>query len=303
MAKRAVVVGINDYSIQFPGGTSNLNDCVNDAASFYHLLVDAFGFDPSQTYYYTDQAASRTTILQALRYAVSTAEPGDVACFYFSGQGARVRADASRADGDRYYEAIVPASGDWITDWEMYDAASTMAQSAVNFTVILDSAHSGGLHQPGSHEKCVDFDPALVQAMVQYMRTIIPCGTCQPPDSQDMSGNVSNVRATGPRVACDVDDSKALAASARSTLITACRYDELAYEGEPAYQNGLLTQSFLDMVTSANFQIDHATLLGQVRTGVAAKIASTHPGEAQTPQLLGLQNRPSEGFLQGWTST
>ena len=31
------------------------------------LLVDAFGFDPSQTYYYTDAAADRTTILQALR--------------------------------------------------------------------------------------------------------------------------------------------------------------------------------------------------------------------------------------------
>src|SRR5207248_2968926 len=75
--KRAVVVGVNDYSTQFPDGQSNLAGCVNDASSMYHMLTSTFGFDPSQTYYYVDRDASRNNILQALRYITSTAEPGD----------------------------------------------------------------------------------------------------------------------------------------------------------------------------------------------------------------------------------
>src|SRR5690242_9860073 len=124
--KRAVVVGVDDYTIQFPDGRSNLAGCVNDATSMYTLLTAAFGFDPSQTYYYVNGDATRNNILQAVRYITSVAEPGDVACFFYAGHGARIRSDASDPSSSKYYEAIIPSSGDWITDWEMNQLANDL---------------------------------------------------------------------------------------------------------------------------------------------------------------------------------
>lgn len=61
MAKRALTVGINKYTILDPTGDSNLNACVNDARSIYHLLRNNFGFD--DIYHLEDFLASRDTIL------------------------------------------------------------------------------------------------------------------------------------------------------------------------------------------------------------------------------------------------
>ena len=51
MAKHALVVGINDYSVQSQLssqqvglGWPQLNFCIADADSMYHLLIESFGF-------------------------------------------------------------------------------------------------------------------------------------------------------------------------------------------------------------------------------------------------------------------
>jgi hypothetical protein len=293
MTKRAVVVGINDYTTQFPDGSSNLAGCVNDAQSAYHLLVDAFGFDPSQTYYYEDAAASRTTILQALRYVVSVAEPGDVACFFYAGHGARLPSDPANPATNKYYEAIVPASGDWITDWEINDIAAGLQPSTVNFTVILDSCNSGGFHEsaPDSRTRTVDFSPSLVEAMVANMSTVIPCGVCLPADSTVMNNNVSLVKGNGNGVVCAVDDNKSLVPQSKSTVVAACRYDEVDIE---TGGHGALTQGLLDIVNASNFSITYTDLIDELRTKVQSHNLT------QTPTLLGQENRVIEEFLAPW---
>ena len=296
MAKRAVVVGVNDYTTQFPDGRSNLAGCVNDAASAYHLLVDSLGFDPSQTYYYVDAAASRTNVLQALRYITSTAEPGDVACFFYAGHGARIRSDPGNPSTNKYYEAIIPASGDWITDWELNDIASGLQQSTVNFTVLLDACHAGGFGEPApdTRTRTIDFDAALVQAMVQNMNTIIPCGVCLPPDANVMDNNVSSVTGHGNGVVCSVDDNKSLVPLAKSTVVAACRYDEVDLESGG---HGALTQALLDIINASDFQITYTDLIDQLRARMQARSLT------QTPTLLGQQNRMTEGFLAPWATS
>jgi hypothetical protein len=294
--KRGVVVGVNDYSVQFPGGGSNLGGCVADAQSVYHLMVDAFGFDPSQTYYYVDSAADRNTILQALRYITSTAEPGDVAGFFYAGHGARLRADASNPASDKYYEAIIPFSGDWITDWEIYGIGNDLKPSVVNFTLLLDCCFSGGFHDaaPDLRGRTIPYDQALVDAMVQNMKTVIPCGVCLAPDATDMNNNVSNVVGQGNGVVCSVDDNKSLVPMSKSTVIAACRYDEVDIESGG---HGALTQGLLDIVNASNFQISYQALIDQLRTDM-----QTH-NLTQTPTLLGQQNRAAEGFLEAWSTS
>ena len=143
MTNRAVVIGINDYSQQTslpPGWTiGNLNFCVADAQAMSNLLVESFGFDPGLTFL-TDTAASRDSIIQAAQSMLSISAPGDVACVAYSEHGGRFPADPSNPD--RYYEAIIPASGSPITDLDIHNLASMLDQSTVNFTLILDSCNS-----------------------------------------------------------------------------------------------------------------------------------------------------------------
>lgn len=303
MTKRAVIVGINDYSIQFPSGNSNLAQCVRDAQSMYHMMVDAFGFDPSQTWIYTDRAASSENIRRALRYMLINSEPGDVACFYYSGHGAQV----PTANGT-YYEAIVPASGQWISDHDLYVLADQLQPSVVNFTVILDSCYSGGMHNESEGSQCVRsvrFSDDMIQRMLQSMRTRIPCGVCVPSASA-LQNNVSNVRAPGSGlVICDEDPDQLFVQQAKSTLISGCRFNELSNE-DPSLGHGLLTQAFLDLVNQSNFQIDHRTLLERLRTNVQTyfdrliRPLNMAGNTSQTPQLRGQQNRMEELFLDAW---
>lgn len=310
MAKRAVVVGINDYSVVDPTGNSNLNSCVNDANEMANLLIDAFGFDPSQVYRYTDRAASSATIQRALAYVLGQSEPGDVVCFYYSGHGGRFPARAGQTDSDKYYEAIIPASGAPITDHDLFRLANTLNPSAVNFNVILDSCHSGGMHDADDiiKSRSLRLSRQIIEGLIQFLRTLIPCGVCIPPSSGVMNNNVSNVTAAGEgRVDLDEDPNKTLVQQSKSTLISGCKFSELSWEvggAGGAAGHGLLTQSFLDLVNQSNFIINYHDLIAQLQRRVAEKITSWilphHPGTTQTPQLMGQMNRMEEEFLAPW---
>ena len=73
MTKRAVIVGVNDYSVQ---GASSLRYCVPDAAAFYHLLRDAFLFDPQNLFYLVDSNATSERIRQTLRFVLAAIATG-----------------------------------------------------------------------------------------------------------------------------------------------------------------------------------------------------------------------------------
>ena len=87
MTKRAVVVGINDYTGIDASGNSNLNCSVADANSVVSMLSDAFGFDASDVTLITDQAATRDAVLAGLTTMIGASQAGDVALFYYSGHG------------------------------------------------------------------------------------------------------------------------------------------------------------------------------------------------------------------------
>ena len=306
MVKRAVVVGINDYCVLDPSGWSDLSYCVSDAQSMYHLLIDAFGFDPKQVFYYTDAKATRDNILKAVNFITSKGEAGDVACFYFAGHGARIRADVSKANCDTYYETIIPFSGDWISDWDLRRIAEALEHSYVNFTVILDSCHSGGMHKTDELQKCRSpiFTGELIKAIVEYLTTLIPCGICLPKGSDELKNNVSKVKDSGKGpIDLDEDPDKTLVKLCKSTLISACKFSEAANE-HGSFGHGLLTKSLLDLVNQSNFEITYHDLLDDVRAKVQKYVKDKLiSGTAQTPQLRGQKNRMEENFLAGWTQS
>jgi hypothetical protein len=64
MTKRAICVGINDYSAR--NDCATLPDARPDGEAWAQLLPDAFGFETQNITLITDQQASRQRVLSAL---------------------------------------------------------------------------------------------------------------------------------------------------------------------------------------------------------------------------------------------
>lgn len=294
MTHRAVLAGVNDYSSQasLPPGWSvgNLSKSVADVNAMSTLLSGSFGAQIDSSL--TDGSASRDAILDAIRTMLASGEAGDVATFFFSGHGGRF---PDSSDPSKYYECFIPASGAPITDADIRAIADVLEPSYVNFTLILDSCYSGGIHDgtPDSPIKSAMYSDDFIQTCVQNMTTIVPCGAAA--DSSDFAGNVSNVHGQGNGVVCSVDDNKSLVASSKTCLVAACRYDETAQEGP---SNSVLTQAILDVVGSSGVDVSYLTLIDGLRED-----AQNTLGAAQTPTLLGQENRMDENFLAGWNSS
>src|SRR5690349_500964 len=212
MTKRAVVVGINDYTGIDPTGNSNLSCCVADATGIANLLQQAFGFAASDIVTLTDQAATRSAVISALSSMANGSEPGDVACFYYSGHGSVEPDDPSNPSCERFYESICTATRPFLTDKDLFSIANQLQQSVVNFTVIADSCHSGGLEQETdavAKYKSLAFGSDLSQRIAGYMNTWIPAGIAVPSNSEVCKNNVSGVSVSeGGHLTCEEDPSQ-----------------------------------------------------------------------------------------------
>jgi hypothetical protein len=305
MAKRALVVGIDNYRVFDPSGKLNLNKCVNDAKSMAYLLQNAFSFD--KIYTYLDRQASKANLLSALRYLISLSEIGDTLCFYYSGHGSRQRSLLKEADCDTYYESIFLGDGTQITDKEMSALTAALDPDVINFTVILDSCHSGGMHGGDALLKCPIYDPSLVEAMVRYLKTLIPFGVCVGENKSALANNVQNVKAGAKgEVLLDLDPDldKIFIPSSKTTLLAGCQFDESSYIGPSTYPRSVFTQCIFEIANRSNFNKPCTNVLDEVRTKIREKIAAGHLGSnRQTPQLFGQRNRMKELFLAEFSFT
>ncbi len=309
MTQRAVVVGINDYTGIDPTGGSNLGCCVADATSIADLLP-SFGFDAANIVTFTDGAATRSALLAALTDMVRASIPGDVACFYYSGHGSIEPADPSDASCERFYESLCTATRPFLTDKDLFAIANQLQQSVVNFTVIADSCHSGGMDQEidaAAKYKSLAFGSDLAERVQNFMHTWIPVGIAVPTNSDSCVNNVSQVTVSeGGHLRCEEDPSQIFVPLAKMTLLSGCRFWELSYETNG---HGLLTQALLDTVTADNVQMSYGALLETLQRKVAAAFQNLLPAvpanypQSQTPQLRGQANRMDEGFLQAWSAS
>jgi hypothetical protein len=158
--RRALLVGINDYSASriaapAPSGPGpaagrqwpSLTGAVNDVNAIAEMLTLLYGFERGDILTITDQDATRTAILQALRQQlVEPAAPGDMLLFYYAGHGSQVRNSLSD-EPDLLDESLVPADSlrgaPDIRDKELRPLFNRILDRGARLTVILDSCHSG----------------------------------------------------------------------------------------------------------------------------------------------------------------
>jgi hypothetical protein len=297
MAKKALVVGINDYS-NWNSGVSvggltlsapNLQWCVTDASSFADLLKSGFSFD--QVTMLQDSQATSGAILRGIKDLLGSSTPGDTVCFYFSGHGGRIP-EAAGSSSTRYYETIIPYDAAMITSMQVATIAQNLPPSEINFTLVLDSCHSGGMFlSPEARGFSWTKEDAL--AFQAACEAIVPLVCLMDPAACD--GNVSGVSLQDSGICTmSVDAGKDSLEDAKATLLSACDYGELSSESA-SLKHGYFTQAILDVVNACDFQISHPDLLAQL----VPKVAS-YAGNGQTPQLRGRPVRLDEDFLAGW---
>lgn len=285
MVKRAVCVGINDYSGR--DDCSNLNGARPDAEAWAQTLADAFLFDSANVVTLTDTSANRDAVLSALTTMLNQSGAGDVACFFFSGHGGRYQS----ADQSTWYESICCAdSGGDITNETFDSLANALQPSYVNFTLVLDSCHSGGAFDAaGPGARTVLWSPEKAAQFADTVKVLVPHVAL--PDPSSMNGNVQVSKNEDGSLSMTIDDALNFADSAKATLLAACRYDQLSYDGS---QHGVFTQALLDTINQSNYQARHQELLDKVQDAVKQVNSS------QVPQLRGRPVRLEENFLEGW---
>jgi len=145
MAKKALLVGINDYAPAGTGGP-DLRGCVNDVHDMANTLsmLGIVPATPPSMRILTDCRATRAAIMDALQWLITGARKGDRLVFYYSGHGSQV-IDVSGDEPDGKDETICPhdfATAGMILDDDLRKIFSSLS-AGVNLDVILDSCHSG----------------------------------------------------------------------------------------------------------------------------------------------------------------
>jgi len=141
--KYAIVIGISDY----PGDANDLKYCDDDAQDMHKALTSLYGYNSSNIHLLKDLDASFTAIQDAVSKIQSKAVAGDEVLFFFSGHGAKGK--ANDGDEEKIDEAIVSHNGSQdgsfihIWDGQLRDWFGGFNTSRIIF--IFDSCLAGGM--------------------------------------------------------------------------------------------------------------------------------------------------------------
>ena len=135
MAKRALLIGINQYRV--PG--ANLRGCVNDVKNLRGILKTYYGFGEANIKTITDYTASQARMEKEMTRLIASGKRGDVLLIHYSGHGSNVP-DKSGDEADQRDEILCPTDLDWmdplLDDW-LRREFDKLAEG-VNLTVIMD---------------------------------------------------------------------------------------------------------------------------------------------------------------------
>ena len=79
----AIIVGVSNY----PGTSSDLNYCDDDAQEVRNMLINDYNFRPENIIYLQDSSATYSGITNAFNQIKSLINPNDIFYFYYSGHG------------------------------------------------------------------------------------------------------------------------------------------------------------------------------------------------------------------------
>jgi len=273
MAKKALLVGVNDYAPIGAGGP-DLRGCVNDVKDMANTLnvLGIVPAAPANMRILTDARATRASILSGLAWLVTGAKKGDTLVFYYSGHGTQV-ADVGRDEIDKKDEAICPhdyASAGVIKDDDFRSIFSRLPAGA-NLDVFLDSCFSGtGTRELGALAAAA----AENQLTYRYIEPPVDYGFFLDSDPTIPVRGILKPSAGEKQVV--------VVAGLNHVLWSGCRDNQTSAEASMGgVVRGIFTYAFCKVVRGAGTVVTRK----QVDSRVSAYVRSL--GYAQVPQLEG----------------
>lgn len=287
MARKAFLVGINDYAPSGAGGP-DLRGCVNDVRDMANTLsvLGIVPATPAAMRLVTDARATRTAIIDGLKWLLTGARKGDVLIFYYSGHGSYV-ADVSGDELDKKDETICPhnyATAGMIRDDDLRSLLSSLP-AGVNLDVLLDSCHSG----TGTRElAALATLPNEDTVTYRYVEPPIDWGFYLDANpALDVQGFLSpavhaGTRETGTREAIVVPE-------LNHVLWAGCRNNQTSAEALiGGVYRGVFTYNYCKVLRGAGVGITRRKLDAQVSVNIKSM------GYSQVPQLEGTTASLSE---------
>jgi hypothetical protein len=281
MAKRALLVGINDY----PGTQNDLQGCVNDITNVYDILVKYFGFETTDIAMLSNKRATKLNILEGLKGLIAKSGAGDTLVFHYSGHGSQVRDTEGDELADGLDEIICPWDFDWDGNFIKDDDFATLfkeIKKGVTVEVILDSCHSG----TGTREMILDRRSmqAPLSAALDEKSLWASCHCIRPrflaPPS-DIALRADEVYGK-PLTLHRIGEGNAL----NHVLWAACRSNQYSADADiGGNPGGAFTYFFCRHIRDTAGKVTRAELLKLVRASLK------HEGFSQVPQLEGPDER------------
>ncbi|MDM8537713.1 caspase family protein [Desulfobacterales bacterium HSG17] len=271
MARRALLVGINDYK-----GIGDLRGCQNDVSNMRSVLKDYLGFSNNDIRAVIDSRATKEGILYRLEYMVSKARPGDFMVFHFSGHGSQVRDRNGDELEDGLDELICPWDMNWdngfILDDDLNRIFNKIPKGAL-LEVFLDCCHSGtGFDDSVSARSARSADPG--QGSSSYASRYLQ----PPPDI--MYRSEGEEHELGTARGFTGTNRSGTRSTANHVLWAGCRSDQESADANiNGSYNGAFTYYFCKHIRESGGNISRRNLLERVRNSLK------HNRLPQIPQL------------------
>ena len=275
MAKKALVVGINDYAPIGTGGP-DLNGCVNDARDMANTLVIC-GFPALSVRILTNHNATKANIISNLTNLVTTSKKGDSIVFYYSGHGTRVVNIGADFEVDGLDDAICPhdfASAGVIRDDE-FAAILKKLPLGVNMDVIFDCCHSG----TGTRRmSLVDLNGNPTNEAVRFI---------EPNLEDEFYFNHSKELVEVKKASKEGTKQIITATTMNHALFAACKDSQVAMEGNMGgVTRGYFTYNLCKVLRATNGKIKRSVLDTQISNALAAMgAAQINQTEGKTREL------------------
>ncbi|MEZ4525289.1 MAG: caspase family protein [Desulfobacterales bacterium] len=265
MARRALLVGINDYR-----KIKDLRGSHNDVSNMRSILKDYLGFTNNDIRAVLDDRATKDAILYRLEYMVDKAVPGDFMVFHFSGHGSQIRDRNGDELEDRLDEVLCPWEVSWDSGFILDDELDIIFQQIPHgavMEVFLDCCHSGTSARSRGSET-----PALpaTDRMSRYL----------PPPADIRFRHEGEEQELGETRGFQTANRFGTRSTANHILWAACQSGQEASDAfVNGTYNGAFTYYFCKHMRDSSGRISRRNLLERIRNSLF------HNGYAQIPQL------------------
>ena len=261
-SRHALIIGVGEYKVS---GVMSLKGVPNDVQSAKQMAM-AMSIPEDNITYLRDHQATADQIRQAIQDLNARVRPGDRVFVYYSGHGTRWV--DPKGNPDHCTEGLLSTDGQAITNTEVGELLSPIANKTDKLMVFYDACHSGGIASQPLRTRSLGASAGL---LTPKFVGALSSEACAKPTNMKTRALSSELGAKG-------------ILPENIVSIAASRPDEVSFDD--AKSGGLATVAWRDCMMGKAKDLDQS---GSVSVGEITRCAqdSLNQKLAQYPDILG----------------